>query len=710
VSRVRRVRKRPLLVVLIVLLLGGGVAIAPNALASWRRPPSDRRDLTSLEVRSLDGSNNNRAHPDWGKANTPYLRETRANFTDAKSAAPTGPNTRLISNRIFNDVNQNVFSENNISQWAWTWSQFLDHTFGLRDDAGEAANIPFDTNDPLETFTNNLGVIPFNRSAAVKGTGTTNARQQLNTVSSYIGGWNVYGGSNDRLEWLREGPVDGNLSNNSALLLLPNNMLPTRAARDDATTAPNMAVDGRLMADPTSAMVAGDVRANENIALTATHTLFAREHNRIVGLLPNWMTQEQKFQIARRVVIAEEEYVTYHEFLPTVGVNLSPYRGYNPRVNPSLSNEFATVGYRGHSMIHGEMEVESDASRYSADTLDAMEAQGVEVEKADDGVKLTIPLNVAFFNPKLLTEVQVGPMLQGLGGEKEYRNDEMIDNQLRSVMFQVPVAGNPECLDGPTLPQCFNGVMDLAALDIERGRDHGMPTYNQLRRAYGLDRKVSFTDITGERTESFPRDPLLTPGDEINDPNSLDFVALFDADGKRVTPGTPEAENDVIRGVRRTTLAARLKAVYGSVDKVDAFTGMVSEAHVPGTEFGELQLAMWRKQFQALRDGDRFFYLNDPGLQMIRQRLGIDYRHSLADLIALNTDIPRDELADNVFITKSEEAPAESPAPDPTATPTAQTPDNNGATPPPSGPAATPPAGSSRTHRRRRRKGALSPL
>ena len=41
---------------------------------------------------------------------------------------------------------------------------------------------------------------------------------------------------------------------------------------------------------------------------------------------------------------------------------------------------------------------------------------------------------------------------------------------------------------------------------------------------------------------------------------------------------------------------------------------MVSEKHVPGTEFGALQLAMWKKQFAALRDGDRFFYANDPVL------------------------------------------------------------------------------------------------
>ena len=76
------------------------------------------------------------------------------------------------------------------------------------------------------------------------------------------------------------------------------------------------------------------MRANENIALTATHTLFAREHNRIVGPAAGRASAPRsKFQIARRVVIAEQQYITYNEFLPALGVALPAYRGYNPNVN-----------------------------------------------------------------------------------------------------------------------------------------------------------------------------------------------------------------------------------------------------------------------------------------------------------------------------------------------------------------------------------------
>jgi peroxidase len=105
-------------------------------------------------------------------------------------------------------------------------------------------------------------------------------------------------------------------------------------------------------------------------------------------------------------------------------------------------------------------------------------------------------------------------------------------------------------------------------------------------------------------------------------------------------------------------LAERLRTIYGSVDNVDAFVGMVCEPHVPDSELGELQRAMWTRQFQALRDGDRFFYLNDPGLSLIMEQFGIDFRHTLGQVIALNTDVPLSDLNDNVFFLAEEQPQA----------------------------------------------------
>jgi hypothetical protein len=638
-------QRRPLLAAFAALAVVAALGIASSPASADDGGASDAPILGIWEVQSLSGVNNNPNFPSAGKAGTNYLRIGNAHYADGRSQMVSGPNARLVSNRIFNDTNVNVFSERGVSQWGNVWGQFLDHTFGLRQENGTTADIPFNASDPLESFTNTLGVVPFVRSAAAPGTGVTNARQHVNTENAFIDAEAVYGNTDTRLDWLREGTVDGNPDNNFARLLLPSNYLPRRTARGNAATAPTMAVDGRLLSNPNSAAVAGDVRANENIALTATQTLFAREHNRIVAALPSSLSQQDKFQLARAVVIAEQQYITYNEFLPAMGVTLPSYQGYDDFLDPSMAHEFATIGYRAHSQIHGGIEVDTNASRYSQATLDALAAQGIEVTFDGAEAAFEVPLNVAFFNPTLVEQIQLGPLLQGIGAESEYKNDEMIDNQLRSVLFRVPVSGNPDCLDGPTLPQCFNGVVDLGAIDLQRGRDHGTGTYNQVRNAYGLASKTSFTAITGESTENFPVDPLLTPGNEINDPNCLDIVALFDINGNPTTV----ANDNATRVVKRCTIAARLKAIYGSVSNLDAFTGMLAEKHLTGSELGELQSAIWKDQFGAARDGDRFFYLNDPLQPFIRNNFGIDYRRTLAQVIASNTDIPLASLPANVF-------------------------------------------------------------
>src|SRR5262249_6165164 len=108
--------------------------------------------------------------------------------------------------------------------------------------------------------------------------------------------------------------------------------------------------------------VAGDVRANENIELTAVQTLFMREHNRIAGMIKNALpvlSDEDIYQYARAIVIAEVQSITFNEFLPALlgpGV-IGPYRGYNPTINPGIANEFSTAAFRiGHSLVGPDVE------------------------------------------------------------------------------------------------------------------------------------------------------------------------------------------------------------------------------------------------------------------------------------------------------------------------------------------------------------------
>jgi hypothetical protein len=242
-----------------------------------------------------------------------------------------------------------------------------------------------------------------------------------------------------------------------------------------------------------------------------------------------------------------------------------------------------------------------------------------------------------------------------LSAESQYRNDEQMDDALRSILMQIPVSNNPECLDGPTQPECFNGVNDLGAVDIQRGRDHGIGTYNQLRQAYGLPAKTSFTSITGEATDAFPtNDPLIT-GNPINDPNILDVTQLFDIDGNAIDLNDEDAvEATGVRDVRRSHRGRPAQGVYGSVDNIDAFTGMIAEQHVRGSEMGELQLAIWTREFTRLRDGDRFFYGNADqghnGLDFIKSTYGVDFKKTLGEVIlANNPDVTGKDLQTNVF-------------------------------------------------------------
>jgi len=247
----------------------------------------------------------------------------------------------------------------------------------------------------------------------------------------------------------------------------------------------------------------------------------------------------------------------------------------------------------------------------------------------------------------LLEAVGINVFVTGLS-ERQYKNDEQIDNTLRSILFQLPKPGvDPSTCGAPVVdPRCFSVVSDLGAIDIQRARDHGMPSYNDMRRAYGLAPKHSFTAVTGESTDQFPSDPLIT-GNPINDPNILDFTKLLDSAGAVIPFGTPAAADEAVVGIRRSTLAARLRAVYGTVDSMDAFVGMMSERHLAGSDFGELQLAIWKKQFANLRDGDRVFYQQDPVLRVIHGLFGVDYRRTLSEIVKLNTGVT---LQPNVFV------------------------------------------------------------
>jgi peroxidase len=124
--------------------------------------------------------------------------------------------------------------------------------------------------------------------------------------------------------------------------------------------------------------------------------------------------------------------------------------------------------------------------------------------------------------------------------------------------------------------------MDLIAIDIQRERDVGLGTLNQTRRALGLSAYSSFAQVTP--------DPIL--------------------------------QND-------------LQMIYGTVGNLDLFIGGLAERHVAGADVGPTFQAIIARQFQALRDGDRFFWLNQG---FDRQTSSLISNTTLATLIRRNTD------------------------------------------------------------------------
>ena len=90
-------------------------------------------------------------------------------------------------------------------------------------------------------------------------------------------------------------------------------------------------------------------------------------------------------------------------------------------------------------------------------------------------------------------------------------------------------------------------------------------------------------------------------------------------------------------------LAARLEALYGTVDDIDVWVGGLAEDHLPGSSMGELFTTVLVDQFERLRDGDRFWYENIYRGHKLHE---IDTT-TLADVIQRNTGI--NGLQDNVF-------------------------------------------------------------
>lgn len=521
---------------------------------------TDNNDVRNDEpYRTIDGSGNNKRKAKMNQPGTQLVRLVSPDYSDETSslAGADRPNPREISNTV-NAQEELIPNQKSASDFLWLWGQFLDHDISLTPtvEPPEMANIAIPIGDPFFEGTG-IREMMFNRSVYDPDTGESTPREQLNEITGWIDASNIYGSNPERAAALRLNDGSGKLRTSAGNLLMFNTFeLPN----DDRSIGPEF-------------FVSGDVRANEHVGLTAMHTLFVREHNRLAeeilvhdpDLLDKEIDQrdEEIYQRARRIVGAQMQIITYNEFLPVL---LGPDAvepsspGYDSSINAGITNLFSTAAYRfGHSML--------------SSLILRLDAQGNEIAAGH------LPLREAFFAPQKLVQTGIEPILRGFATQVSQKVDAFFVDDIRNFLFGLPGAGG----------------LDLVALNIQRGRDHGLPSYNEVRRKLeGLEPKTDFLKVT----------------------NSL-------------------------------KLQSKLADVYGNIDTVDVYIGGLAEDPVSGSMLGELFHKIVTLQFEALRDGDRFWYQRTLSQNELRKMEKEGTR--LADIIRRNTDIG-DEISNNVFI------------------------------------------------------------
>lgn len=491
--------------------------------------------------RTYGGTCNNAKNAEWGANRKGLKRMDNGKFDPAFLPGTNDfpvegmPNPRTVSRALFSqDVSKP--SARKITMLAVYWGQFTDHDVGITPESSstvveERMDIEIeDPHDPL--FKRHQGILGFARSRGVTeafkccGNGMKERfpRAQINAQTSYIDASHVYGCERDRVDSLRK-RKDGKLLTGEIFQKSGQYFLPRNRVEDLGIKLNNAA------SESDQHFVAGDVRANEQPVLTSLHTIFMREHNRLASLLkksfPCWK-EEKVFQYTRKIVATQIQFITYRYFVPTIlgkKHGIPKYDGYKPDVDPSIASIFSTCAFRfGHSMV--------------ADTLTILESGHNTHPKS--GIRL---LDV-FFNPSFVKDVGIESILLGASHQIAETVDTKVVDSLQNELFKE-----------------LTGGTDLVVLNIQRGRDHGVPKYNDARELYGLKRKSTFADITSD-----------------------------------------------------TAIQKILYDLYRSVDQLDCFVGGLAEDHTDDSELGELFHTVVRDQFIRLRDGDRFYFegLNWP--------------------------------------------------------------------------------------------------
>ncbi|XP_042298790.1 myeloperoxidase-like [Sceloporus undulatus] len=536
--------------------------------------------------RTITGECNNRRILTLGAQNRPYARWLPQEYEDGVSL-PRGwserklyfgfplPNVRSVSNSIVRFPNEKLTEDKHRSVMFMQWGQFLDHdmdfgpsttatlTFVKGVDCDKDCTkappcfpIMIPPNDPTKKKGN---CIPFTRAAPACNGGYA-IRNQINALTPFLDASMVYA---SEVKWARE---LRNLTNNLGLMAV-NQKFTDRGLAYLPFGTPEGFPDLCPRTNPMfniSCFLAGDNRANEMPALAVLHTLFVREHNRLATELKRLNPQKSGdwlYQEARKILGAMIQKITYTEFIPLLlGNSISyagrnawnRYRGYNESVDPRIASVFTNAFRFGHAIVRNVV--------FRLDSQYRLQSQ--------------TPLQQEFFASwRIVKEGGIDPILRGLITKpaKLIRQDQMVVEAIRDKLFEqvMPIG------------------LDLPALNMQRGRDHGLPGYNAWRRFCGLPQ--------------------------------------------------PRNEAELARVLRNRNLAKKFIQLYGTPNNIDLWVGGVAEPAVHNGRVGPLLACILRTQFQKLRDGDRFWWQN-PGVFTQWQRNAL-VQVTLSRIICDNTHL-----------------------------------------------------------------------
>ena len=545
--------------------------VPPGSRAFRRR----RNRKCNLFFRELDGTCTNvgkgdaKVYGSTGRPQFSYFDEINdlSVFSGLKSA-------REISNVVFSQ-SEDIFNTCGVSEIAVFFGQFLDHTYAASPETHDDFPIPqsSQTDETGSQFLRNLGIteFPFTRSERVAVEEGSSEERASNALTSATDLANVYGPTEARNDKLRvEEPVPqserGDLKVDKSFASL-RDLLPRNV--DELTNAPTP--------NDKDLFVAGDFRANEHPILASLHTLFVREHNRLAKELRTMhplFDDERVYQMAKRINEIQYQKIIFEEWFPRItGRDLKPYSGFKPKTDLTISLTFSTAAYRvGHTMVGPQVKF-------------------VDKDSNTPNPTISLDLEDAFFNAvRPITTNGIDGFLKGAMLSRAQEVDTQVVDGLRNHLFRDVEA--------------LQGALDLVSLNIQRGRDHGLPMYNELREKFFRPKATCFHQIT---------------------------------------------TNAEVR--------SKLEQVYDTPDDVEAYVGLLAEDHLSGSSFGPTMWAVWEAEFTHLRDGDWFYFRNTasitktlqkhPRVKRILRERGFEvFRRIILD----NTDISPEELPEKMFL------------------------------------------------------------